>query len=291
MNENYLHLRRLLTPLYGEREAQAVALLVMAEAFGRGRTAVFAGKGSDFSPAEAARFDNIKARLLAGEPVQHVLGGAYFGDWRFEVTRHTLVPRPETWELVEWCGEPFGGGAAHAGGPAAGLRVLDAGTGSGCIGIALKLLHPGWEVEAWDISGEALEVAARNARRLGAAVRFERRDLLADGAFERGAAGGFDLIVSNPPYIRESEKAGMARHVTDFEPHGALFVADDDPLVFYRALAEGAKKSLSPGGRLLVEINEALGAETAALFERTGLRCARVRRDAFGKPRMAGALL
>ena len=164
------------------------------------------------------------------------------------------------------------------------LRLLDAGTGSGCIAVSLKLALPDADVTAWDISPEALSVARGNARTLGADVHFELRDILAPP----DAAACYDIIVSNPPYICEYEQSSMEAHVTQHEPHTALFVPDADPLRFYRALCHHAKASLSPGGHLLVEINSAYGPGTARLFTAQGLQHVQLRQDAFGLDRMVG---
>ena len=211
-------------------------------------------------------------QLKAGVPVQYVLGKAWFCDREFEVTPAVLIPRPETEELVAWAAEQR---------PC--QRILDAGTGSGCIAVSLQLQLPDSQVEAWDISAGALAVAQRNADRLGAGVRFEQHDLLALWPAE----AVFDLIVSNPPYICERERADMEQHVLDHEPEGALFVPDDDALLFYRTLAERAVGgALREGGRLMVEINSAYGPETVALFERCGLHHVELRKDEFGNDRM-----
>lgn len=281
MNVYYLQLRKLLSERYAAGEAQAIAFRVLEEAFGLSRTAIYADKGNEFSPADTALFENIARRLATGEPLQHVLGYEWFGERRFRVTSSTLIPRPETWELVE---------QAAALRLPAGARVLDAGTGSGCIAVSLALAHPEWEVEAWDVSPGALAVAKENARTPGAGnVRFELRDMLGADAFPN--APHYSLIVSNPPYVCEEERAGMERNVLDFEPGTALFVPDDDPLRFYKALARGARRSLLPGGGLMVEINERFGRDTAACFEAEGLTVAGILKDMCGKERFVTAFL
>lgn len=278
MNEYYIRLRSLLAPLYGEGEARAIAFLVLEEAFSVSRTDIYADKVRQFSQDERLHFVNICQRLEAGEPVQYVLGGAWFCGHRFSVAPGVLIPRPETEELVTWAAEVA---AAH---PAPHKWVLDAGTGSGCIAVSLKLLCPDCEVEAWDISSEALQIAERNARRLKADVHFSRHDLLAPWPT---SGAQFDLIVSNPPYICLRERADMAPHVWRHEPAGALFVPDTDPLRFYRALARAAVGgALRAGGTLMVEVNSVYGPQTANLFTDAGLHHVELRRDAFGRDRM-----
>lgn len=272
MSPYYEILRRAAGASCDGREARAVALLVLEEAFGVARVDVYADKVRHFSEEERRRLHNISIRLAAGEPVQYVLGRADFCGLRLRVTPATLIPRPETEELVAWAVAECGGAR----------RVLDAGTGSGCIAVALARALPKAEVEAWDVSDEALAVAARNAADCGVGVRCERVDLLAPPA----AGPLFDVIVSNPPYVRLSERAAMEPRVLDHEPATALFVPDADPLCFYRALGALARRRLSPGGRLFVEVNAALGQQTAQCLAAAGLDGVELRRDAFGRDRM-----
>lgn len=277
MTEEFVRLRNSLVPVCGEGEARAVAFLVMEELAGLTRTDIYAGKGSQFSEETRKRFDNICEALVSGVPVQYALGTAWFCGRRFRVTPDVLIPRPETEELVAWAVD-----VARSRGGA--LRILDAGTGSGCIAVSLKLALPEAQVEAWDVSEGALAVAKENAASLGAEVHFSLRDMLQP--WPEGEE--YDLVVSNPPYICERERAEMERHVLDHEPSLALFVPDADPLLFYRALAEGAVRCLRPGGRLLVETNRAYADATAELFTKTGLKGAEVRVDAYGNARMCG---
>ena len=277
MNEDFRQLCRLLTPRYGEGEARAIAFLVMEELAGLTRTDIYAGKDSQFSEDGRKRFVNTCERLANGEPVQYVLGHATFLSRRFRVNSEVLIPRPETEELVEWAISEAR--AMHGKEP---LRILDAGTGSGCIAISLQLALPGFEVEAWDISYGALLNCMINILNLEAHVSLKKRDMLAP--WPKGEM--FDLIVSNPPYICQSEEAGMERNVLDYEPHLALFVPDTDPLRFYRALAREAMLPLRPGGRLMVEANRAYATATADLIRMVGLHDVELRNDAFGNPRM-----
>lgn len=281
MNQLYDELRRVLLPAYGAAEARAIALLLLEKAYGLTPTDVYMGKGKHFSEAGQAAWENILRRLAAGEPVQYVLGEADFCGHSYRVTPDTLIPRPETEELVQAVVSDL----AVRGLERAPLHVLDGGTGSGCIAIELALRLPGADVEAWDIATPTLTVARDNARRLGARVRFAERDLLA------APPGGchYDVIVSNPPYIAEAERAAMAPHVVAHEPGRALFVPDADPLRFYRALARLAVATLAGDGLLAVEINRAYGVAVASLFTDAGLRGAAVRRDRFGNDRIVTA--
>lgn len=265
-----------LAPRYGEREARAIVRVVLDDAFGLSPAALYAGKGKEFSADERRRLSAVMAALEAGVPVQYALGTARFRGRVFEVTPAVLIPRPETEDLVEW---------VVADGVPPGSRLLDGGTGSGCIAVSLALDLPGVRVEAWDVSPDALAVARRNAGRLHARVRFARADLLAPPGARRDLAA----VVSNPPYVRLSERAAMDSHVADHEPALALFVPDGDPLRFHRALARLGTRRLRPGGRVYAELNEALGDEADALFRAAGYENVGLRADRFGRTRMLRA--
>ncbi len=273
-----LQLWRRLVPHYGEREARAVMRIVLDDAFGLRPTDLYAGKVKQFSADDCRRLEAVMAALEAGVPVQYALGTARFSDRDFEVTPAVLIPRPETEDLVAW---------VEADGVPRGSRLLDGGTGSGCIAITLALDLPDVRVEAWDVSTDALAVARRNAERLGARVDFVCADLLAPPAVRRD----LDVVVSNPPYVRQSERAAMESHVADHEPALALFVPDDDPLRFYRALSLLGMRRLRPGGRVYVELNEAFGEQTAGLFRAAGYEEVALRHDRFGRTRMLRATI
>jgi release factor glutamine methyltransferase len=232
-------------------------------------------------PAEVlARLPDLQARLLAHEPVQYVLGTAHFAGMDLEVSPATLIPRPETEELAQLISQEQGGRA--------GLTVLDVGTGSGCLALAVaQALRPARTV-AVDISGEALAVAARNAARYAPAAEFQQLDILANNPTGL-PPGSLDVLVSNPPYVRDSERAQMRANVLSWEPSTALFVPDADPLLFYKRLAELATTLLRPGGAVYLEINEALGPETAALFPAPNFADVRVLTDFFGRVRFVRA--
>ena len=271
-----------LQDIYPASEAQALAALVAESLLDLTPLQRRMRATTPVPAAVQARLPPLQARLLAHEPVQYVLGTAHFAGLELEVTPATLIPRPETEELVQLLAK------AYAGQPK--LRILDVGTGSGCVAIALAraLLSPA-QVLAVDISAEALAVAARNAAHYAPAVRFEQVDIL--HASPAGVApGSLDILVSNPPYVRESERAAMRPNVLAWEPATALFVPDDDPLLFYRRLAALAVGLLRPGGSSWLEINEVLGAETAALFPATAFEQVAVVPDFLGRPRFVRAV-
>ena len=262
---------------YDAREARAVALLVLEEAFGIGRTELYAGTARALTAAEHVRLDALVARLAAGEPVQYVLGTCRFCGLRLRVTPDVLIPRPETEEIVDRVLR------AEDGRP---LRVLDAGTGSGCIAVALARGLAGASVEAWDLSEAALAVARANADACGARVRFCRRDLLAPPP----TGCSFDVVVSNPPYVCRRERAAMDGRVLRYEPASALFVPDDDPLLFYRALSALGRAVLPPGGRMYLETNRAYGRDVCDLLLADGYADARVSRDSYDNDRLVTAV-
>ncbi len=279
MSSLYVTLRDALSAHYEVGEAKAIAFLLLEKAFGITRTDIYADKVRYFSTEEERQFGIMLKRLSEGEPVQYVLGEADFCGMTFIVTPSTLIPRPETEELVGIAAQLVSNNDIGT----ERLKILDAGTGSGCIAISLARLFPLADVEAWDISAAALEVARQNAARLGASVRFKQCDMLS----ALPPAGSFDLIISNPPYITESEKRDMATNVTGHEPAEALFVPNEEPLRFYRALATLAVHTLRRRGRIAVETNRKYTNEVAHLFSEVGLQGSENRTDAFGNQRFA----
>ncbi|WP_460609547.1 peptide chain release factor N(5)-glutamine methyltransferase [Hymenobacter terrigena] len=266
-----------LQAIYPQPEAQAIAALVVEHLLQLDALARMMQAQQPVAEGAAAALEPLLTRLLAHEPVQYVLGTAHFADMELEVTPATLIPRPETEELVYLIKQEQ---AARA-----GLRVLDVGTGSGCLALALARLLPAAEVLAVDISTEALAVAQRNAARFAPQVAFEQVDIL--NSLPKGIAPrSLDVLVSNPPYVRESERPEMRANVLVWEPATALFVPDADPLLFYRRLAEVGRELLRAGGSIYLEINEALGAETAALLVPDDFEDVRVLPDMFGKARV-----
>ena len=265
----YNQLWKRLTAIYNEREAQAIVRTVLDALFGMSLTDICLGKVTQLSADDTTRLEKIMQRLEKSEPVQYVLGAEWFAGRLFDVAPGVLIPRPETEDLVKWtCDEAKekekednskeergkeekevpekGEEAPHP-------SILDIGTGSGCIAITVALALPQARVTAWDISTDALAIAAGNAHRLGASVRFEHQDALSAPDDEER----WDVIVSNPPYICDRERADMSDNVLSYEPELALFVPDSDPLLFYRAIARYASKALKPSGRLLFETNTA----------------------------------
>ena len=268
-----------LVQLYGRREAEAIRCLVAEKCFALSRTDVLLGRMDSMSPAMQRRWQGILHRLHEGEPVQYVLGEADFLGRAFRVTPDVLIPRPETEELVRRILSrsvmPF--------------RALDLCTGSGCIAVSLALA--GCEVTATDISTQALAVARDNAKRLGAAVTFLWDDLLATallGSDTPLSCSDFSLIVSNPPYVTESERADMSPHVLHHEPSLALFV-HGDPLLFYRHIARVARALLRPGGLLAVEANRNYVTDVAELFKNNGFIEVNTYEDQFRNPRFVFA--
>ncbi len=285
---NHRELVSALTPLHGAGEARAIVRMVMEECFGLSQTDLLLGKDTDLSATDRAEMEKIALRLLKGEPVQYVLGNAYFCGHRFRVTPDVLIPRPETEELVEWACSLLVPGATG--------KVLDLCTGSGCIAISIALAFPGAHVMGVDVSAPALSVASDNALSLGADnVTFLQRDILSEvttsSPYGEEHEGGFSMLVSNPPYVRASEAAEMHSTVLEHEPALALFVSDDNPLIFYHSIAKVGLVSLCPGAPVIVELNTALAAETHALFESYGYTDIQIRNDQFGRPRMLRALM
>lgn len=294
----YNQLWKRLTAIYNEREAQAIVRTVLDALFGMSLTDICLGKVTQLSADDTTRLEKIMQRLEKSEPVQYVLGSGWFAGRLFDVAPGVLIPRPETEDLVKWtCDEAKEKEkednskeergkeekeVSKKGEEAPHPSILDIGTGSGCIAITVALALPQARVTAWDISTDALAIAAGNAHRLGASVRFEHQDALSAPDDE----ACWDVIVSNPPYICDRERADMSDNVLSYEPELALFVPDSDPLLFYRAIAHYASKALKPGGRLLFETNTAYAHEVAQVMADEGFTAIEVRNDCFGKPRM-----
>ena len=222
---------------------------------------------------EPADFTADLARLAAGVPLQYVTGKSYFYDRLFSLNYATLIPRPETEELVSQVLNIIGSDSRD---------VLDIGTGSGCIAISLALEAPQSQVSAWDVAAEAITKAQENANQLGAQVTFKQQDVF---AWETDTKT-WDIIVSNPPYVLDTEKAEMEAHVLDHEPHLALFVPDEDPLKFYRVIGDMAQERLKPGGYLCFEINRAFGTQNVAMAEAQGFENIQLLKDFHGNDRM-----
>lgn len=268
---------RRLAGAYDQREARAVARMLIEEKFGLSFADIICGGVEALSEAGTQWLEAAVERLEQGEPIQYVLGWAWFCGLRFGVKPGVLIPRPETEWLVDTvCADSSAQNARK-------LRVLDIGTGSGCIALSIKQSLPEAYVEAWDISPEALAIAADNARSLDLDVAFRQQDALN----LTPDADAWDVIVSNPPYICQRERADMSPNVLNHEPSTALFVPDTDPLLFYRAITRYAVGSLRSGGRLLFECNTLYAADTARMMSDEGMNATEMHDDCFDKPRFA----
>ena len=258
---------------------QAVVRTVLEVHFGLTLTDILCGKVNDLSAEEGRSLEKIMQRLRQAEPVQYVLGEAEFAGRRFKAAPGVLIPRPETEELCTWI--------VSEQTPADGqsITILDIGTGSGCLAVTLSLDIPGAAVSAWDISQDALRIASENAKAWKTPVSFALQDALAAPKDSMK----WDIIASNPPYICPSEAAEMAQNVLKFEPSTALFVPQSDPLLFYKAIANYAIEALKPNGKLYVEINPLYRNELEEMLKNVGFIDIEIRKDAFGKDRMARA--
>ena len=322
---NYQELWQPLSEQYGEGEAKAIARLVLEMGFGLTMTDILCGEEEQLNDSQLR---SIRERLLKGEPVQYILGEAEFGHRRFKVNRHVLIPRPETYELCQLitANFPLPSSLCQLSGiynpRPSSLRILDIGTGSGCIACTLAADIPGASVTAWDISADALSVARENANRTHVHVSFEQVDALtlpfpppivspspsvpspsapspsappsiatssASAGFPRRPSPLWSLIVSNPPYICNHERATMAPNVLNYEPSLALFVPDDDPLRFYRSIARYASDALQPGGSLYFELNPLYARDTEQLLLQLGFTAITLHNDQFNHQRFISA--
>lgn len=325
--KTYQQLWQSLTPLYDAGEAQAIVRTVLDVKYGMTLTDIICGKVNELSADEGKKLEEIVYRLQKGEPVQYVLGEADFAGRPFHVEPGVLIPRPETAELCQWIEKDMAGIStvsskdspedSSGNSPQAtddARRILDICTGSGCIAITLGLNIPNSEVTGWDISEDALRIAQGNVEMMKAGnVRIGHQDALAlpkaaetdnekmkgnddkevvkpKGEAKTPSTQKWDLIVSNPPYICEKEKADMEKNVLEHEPSLALFVPDEDPLKFYRAIAEYASSALKSGGALYFEINPIYEKETREMLLKLDFKDIETKEDAFGKKRMMRAI-
>ena len=265
-----------LADIYSAGEVSALTRILATELLGVSQMAFYMKDDIALTAEQEASLDNAIERLKKHEPIQYILGYSDFCGLRFKVTPATLIPRPETSELVEWIANEANGTES----------ILDIGTGSGCIAVSLASKLPKSSVSAWDISAEALAVATENSKANGYAVTFKQVDILAYEPTNEQ----FDIIVSNPPYIKEVEKEDMEANVLHWEPHTALFVPDSDPLLFYRTIAEKATKMLRPSGKLYFEINRAYGKETVDMLSALGYTDIELRKDFADNDRMIRAV-
>lgn len=278
MHPIYQNIKQTLKGSYSESEAASLAKLLLIEVLGFSTLELFGGKDKQVSEKERDVLNEMLGRLMDNEPIQYILGKEYFCGMTFEVNRNVLIPRPETQELVEWIVEDYKE-VPHC-------RILDIGTGSGCIAISLAKKLPKMSLEAWDISEGALEVAQKNAERNQVAVDFCLQNVLEADV----SSPSYEVIISNPPYITEKEKNDMEANVLEWEPHTALFVPDTDPLLFYRKIAQLGIKALISGGALYFEINRAYGQETIHMLQDLGYRQIELKKDMFGNERMIKAI-
>lgn len=267
-----------LDAVYGKGEVEAMARMVMDEILCCSPVDLVLRARHEVPEFFPAKLEQIVARLERHEPIQHILGVAQFHGHRFKVTRHTLVPRPETEQLVDLIVDENGNRED--------LRVMDVGTGTGCIAISLARALRFAQVTAIDVSEAALAVAQENAVILKTRIQWLQADILTMPLWR---ADSLDIIVSNPPYICLGEQSQMELNVLDYEPHDALFVPDDDPLRFYRPIARQAANALVQGGKLYLETNRRFAHDVAALLQQHGLADARVIRDTYGNDRFVTA--
>lgn len=268
-------LRDELSPLYPQGEREALIRIVAMDLLKIGSTAFYLKDEITLDPTRQATLKNAIERLKKAEPIQYILGQTEFCDLTFNVNPSVLIPRPETSELVKWIVEENKKGQTN---------ILDIGTGSGCIAISLAKMLPKAQVTAWDISPRAIETAESNNRLNGTKVTFVEQDI-----FTASEEATYDIIVSNPPYIKEVEKRNMQRNVLDWEPSIALFVPDNDPLLFYREIARKGVQLLKNGGKLYFEINREHGEDTCNMLAEYGYTNIELRKDFADNDRMIRA--
>jgi release factor glutamine methyltransferase len=263
--------------LYDHRESTNIASYMMEWITGLNKTDQAINKQMLLLPNQSEMVQSFSKRLEQGEPMQYVLEEAWFMGNRFKVSKNTLIPRPETEELVTWILQDLKNQHQDQ------LSVIDIGTGTGCIPISIKNKQTKFQILGIDISEKAIAIAAENAIQLNQPVQFKVIDFLDESTW--AMLKPVNIIVSNPPYIKEVEKNSMHQNVVNFEPHQALFVSDNDALIFYRKIMRFSLTHLLPGGLIYLEINEALGKEVVALFS-TDYELIELKKDFFGKDRM-----
>lgn len=272
-----------LSSLYDEKESESFFYLVLESFHRKKRIDLALEPEMEMDALQLLRWESVLVELKKHKPIQYILGETEFFGLPFLVNENVLIPRPETEELVALILAEEEKGKREEG----KVMILDIGTGSGCIPIALKMNSPNAEVYAIDVSEKALATAQKNAALNNVQVHFMLKNILETDDLEQT----FDIIVSNPPYVRNLEKAEINPNVLEYEPHLALFVADDDALLFYRKITELAKKNLNQNGQLYFEINQYLGNETVALVESFGFKNVKLLKDIYGNNRMISAAL
>lgn len=279
MQNTVRHIRESLGGIYPPEEINSFIRIIFEKVCHFSSADFILCKNTILSSTRQQEIAAIVQRLQKYEPLQYITGETWFCGLRFKTAPGALIPRPETEELADLIIRRHRGGSG---------RLADIGTGTGCIAVTLARQLPGFRAEGWDISPDALDIAAGNAAALQAHVTFRQADILSwEPAPDE--CGAYDIWVSNPPYVRESEKKEMRPNVLDYEPHTALFVPDDDPLLFYRKIAQTALRTLRPGGALYFEINAALGGETQKLITDIGYRQVELLRDMQQRDRIIAA--
>ena len=280
IEEAYKKLLFELYELYDNREAANIADMVIEYVTGQQKTDRIIHKTIPLNFQQQEQLENLTQQLLQHKPVQYVLQEVWFAGMKFFVNESVLIPRPETEELIDWITQEIKHNKIIV------KTMLDIGTGSGCIPISLQKKNQALNITALDISKDALKVAEKNAVNLSADIIFICSNFLDENNWKKLPI--VDLIVSNPPYIKQSESISMQKVVTDFEPHLALFVSDENPLIFYQKIALFGKNHLSKNGKIFVEINESLGKDVAAIFKKEHYEI-ELRKDMYGKDRMLKA--
>jgi release factor glutamine methyltransferase len=275
LKEAYQNFKILLTKVYEPEEAETITAIVFREVLGYDRIKLMLNENDLLSASLFEQLDFISFQLLQHQPIQYILGYSYFNDLEFTVNKNVLIPRPETVELVQLILKNHD---QHT------LDVIDIGTGSACIPISLKKERSLWNVTGLDISADALQVASLNVKQHAVEVSLVEADIFAFQPKQK-----FDLIVSNPPYVLESEKLQMHKNVLDYEPSLALFVADQEPLKYYERITEIAQQFLNPNGFLYFEINESFAAQTQALLASHAFEYIQIFQDFKGKNRFVSA--
>jgi release factor glutamine methyltransferase len=288
--EQYQHLREALAAIHETSEAEVMAAMVVEYV---AKKKINHLKHEEVLIEETQQINQILQQLLTHRPLQYVLNEAWFYGLKFEVSETVLIPRPETEELADWIIKEVRSKKYEVRSELltthySPLTILDIGTGSGCIPIALKKNLPETEVSAIDVCSEALHTATTNALNNETEINFQLLDFLDESKWDQ--LSKYDIIVSNPPYIKSTEANTMSKHVLDFEPHKALFVQDEDALLFYRKIADFALHHLLPNGAVYVEINQQLGQETVELFQQRGFTV-ELKKDMSGNERMVKARL
>lgn len=259
-------IEKALSNIYPDYEVSSLIRIIIQHVVGQPLPTFLLDKNRKISPSQELKIDKIVERLQAHEPIQYILEETEFFGLPFFVNKNVLIPRPETEELVELILSENSGRS---------IQILDIGTGSGAIAIALAKHMKDAKITAWDISFKALDVAVFNSKANSTDISFKRVDVLGNYPTDQK----FDIIVSNPPYVLESEKEDMNKNVLDYEPHSALFVPDNSPLLFYERITDIAKQLLNPNGKLYFEINQAKGPETKSMIEEKGLKNVSIIKD------------